>query len=296
MARRFALLILLPALCLPAGGQIELPADHPKHRSAQVVFDDLVRAIGDGRPAPRLRLLSGTAGGSQQVAWLSPKQHQITIEERAYDLCRQLEADSLDALGFLLGHELAHFYKDHLWVSDFGRRFAGPGTEPPPRDPHKLAEVEREADYFAGFFGHVAGYNALGVAGELLERIYAEYDLAEDQGGYPSLAARREIARHSREQLSRMGPIFEVGHRWLLLRRYEEAGRSFDFIARTFPSREILNNAGVARALEAVQLFPVGALRFAYPFRAGRPHPAQDRRQGRRRHGAGRASARAAPP
>ena len=265
--RRFALLILLPALCLPAGAQIELPADHPKHRTAQAVFDDLVRAIGDGRVAPRLRLLSGAAGGgSQQVAWLSPKQHQITIEERSYDLCLQLEADSLDALGFLLGHELAHFYKDHLWASDFGSRFVGPGTEQQPRDPHMLAEVETEADYFGGFFGHVAGYNTLAVAGDLLERIYAEYDLAEDQEGYPSLAARREIARRSREQLSRMVPIFEIGHRLLLLRRYEEAGRSFDFIARTFPSREILNNAGVARALEAVQLFPVGALRFAYPF------------------------------
>ncbi len=47
---------------------------------------------------------------------------------------------------------------------------------------------------------------------------------------------------------------------------YEEGLRCFDYIARKFPSREILNNAGVARALEAIDLFEEGALRFAYPF------------------------------
>lgn len=60
-------------------------------------------------------------------------------------------------------------------------------------------------------------------------------------------------------------PVFEAGHGLLLIGLYEEAGRCFDHIAQTFPSREILNNAGVARVQEALTLFPEGELRFVYP-------------------------------
>ena len=52
----------------------------------------------------------------------------------------------------------------------------------------------------------------------------------------------------------------------LLLKKYQEAARCFDYTARLFPSREILNNAGIARALEAVDLVAEDRWRFAYPF------------------------------
>ena len=63
-----------------------------------------------------------------------------------------------------------------------------------------------------------------------------------------------------------MVPVFEAGRLLLLIKRYEEAARCFDFVARAFASREILNNAGVARALEAIELFENGELNVAYPF------------------------------
>ncbi len=264
-----AFTLLAPVLCTPIAAQLTLPESHPKYQVAQAVFDDIVRAIGDGRSAPHLRLLSGAGDGALNVAWYSPKQHAITLEEKAYDLCRAQGADSLAALGFLLAHELAHYYKDHLWGADFGRSFAdldvGKKLKAQQLAPDKLVELETEADYFGGFYGYVAGYNTLDIAGDLLSQIYAAYNLDEDIEGYPSLNERREIARRSAEKLRRLLPIFDAGNRLLILGHAEEAARFFDHIARHFPSREILNDAGVARALEAIQLFPDDALRFAYP-------------------------------
>ena len=117
-----ALLALL--VCHRAAGAQALSDSHPKHITAQRVFDDLVRAIGDGRTAPKLRLVASGSGGALKVAWYSPKKNRLTIEEKAFDLAAAMGADSLNALAALIGHELAHFYKDHGWAGDFGNGFA----------------------------------------------------------------------------------------------------------------------------------------------------------------------------
>ena len=244
--------------------------DHPKSITAQQVFDDLVRAIGDGRTPPQLRLLPHRSQESMQVAWFQPNAHTVTLEERAYDVCASLGADSLHALAWVLGHELAHCYQDHGWVGDFGNGFSdlevGQTVQALDQYIEKLLEREIQADYFGGFFGYVAGYNTLGVGPEALVRIYGEYGLEDDLQGYPSLVERQEIARRSEKQVRELVPVFEAGRYCLLVKRYEEAGRCFGHVGRTFPSREVLNNAGVACALEALELFEAGEVRFAYPF------------------------------
>ena len=271
-SRPFLLFLSILLFCVPGAAQVQerLPADHPKYIVAEQVFDDLVRAFGDGRTRPGLRLLPRGVKSRNQVTWFAPDQNLVTLEEQVYDLCVSLGADSLNALAFLLGHELAHYYKDHGWVHDFGNAFADLGVGQQlgerSRDPTERVRIETEADYFGGFFGYIAGYRTLEAVGEILPRIYTEYGLDENLLGYPPLRERQEIARRAREKLDRMVPVFEAGHHLLLVKRYEEAARCFDFIARDFASREILNNAGVSRALEAIDLFESGELRFAYPF------------------------------
>ena len=254
-----------PVVC----AQEILPEDHPKYMVVAEVFDDLVRAIGDGRTPPALYMEPRSAAGSMKVAWFLPARNSITIQEQVYDLCQSFGPDSLNALAVFLGHELAHYYKDHGWVGDFGNGFAdlqvGKRLGELGRDESKMVEIETEADYFGGFFSRVAGYQTLGVAPRALAQVYTLYGLDTDIEGYPSLVERQEIARRSEEKLRRMIPIFEAGNRLLLIAEYEGAARCFEFIGRTFPSREILNNAGVARALEAVDLFDEGVLRYAYP-------------------------------
>jgi len=275
MTRRETLgLMLWMLIWLPHRGAGEAASVSPsaveiKQVTTQKVFDDLVRAIGDGRTRPDLRLLGRLETGRSRGVWYSPDRNVVTLEEQAYDLCASLKADSLHALAFLLGHELAHWYRDHGWVHDFGSAHADLGVGQVlgqrSRDPAERVRMETEADYFGGFFAHIAGYRSLEVAGEVLPRLYTAYGLGEDLRGYPSLPERQEIARRARQELDRMVPVFEAGRLLLLVKRYEEAARCFGAVARTFPSREILNNAGVARALEAVDLFDQGELEVAYP-------------------------------
>ena len=265
----FVVCILFLDASAPSYAQNSLPKKHPKYKTARKVFDNLVRAVGDGRTKPRLLLLPNDAPSRMKVAWFRPEQNTVTIEERVYDLCLSLGADSLNAVASLLGHELAHYYKGHGWVGDFGNSFAdlevGQTLKKLKLDMSKKVEIETEADYFGGFFGYVAGYNTLGAAPRVLQQVYSEYELGENIPGYPSLPERQEIAKRSAEKLHKMLPIFAGGNRLMLVGQYEEAARCFDFIARDFSSREILNNTGVARILNALSLYGEGEIRFAYP-------------------------------
>ena len=74
-----------------------------------------------------------------------------------------------------------------------------------------------------------------------------------------------KIAAGSERSLRQLLPVFESAIHLLVLGEFEAAADCFEFIARDFPSREILNNAGVARAMEAISLFPGGEFRYAYP-------------------------------
>jgi hypothetical protein len=159
-------------------------------------------------------MLSRTVRTVARLAWFSPQQHRLTLEERAYDLCVEQGADSLDALAFVLGHELAHFYENHGWVGDFGNGFAdlqvGQAMQVVERSLEQMIEVEAQADYVSGFYGYMAGYNTLDVAPELLQRIYQAYDLGDHILGYPTLSERQDIARRAALELHSKIPIFDA--------------------------------------------------------------------------------------
>jgi hypothetical protein len=138
-----------------------------------------------------------------------------------------LQADSLAALAFLLGHK---------WTGDFSRGFAdlevGRTLKSLQDNRKKLIEIETEADYFGSLYSYIVGYGVADVVGPILGKIYADYGLDENLEGYPSLDERQIIAQRSQENLRRTIPIFEAGNRLLLIRRYEEAAHCFEFSAR----------------------------------------------------------------
>jgi hypothetical protein len=82
-----AVIALCAFACRPA--QADLPQSHPKFRTVHQVFDDLVRAVGDGRPPPTLQL-QATGPRSPLVASFVPQRHTLHLAERAYSLCGAL--------------------------------------------------------------------------------------------------------------------------------------------------------------------------------------------------------------
>jgi hypothetical protein len=241
-----------------------------KEKTARRVYSRLVKAIGDARPAPTLQFIRDSTGSGNRVAWFDPSTKAIALEERAFDICVSTGRDSLNALAFLLGHELAHYYKDHAWGGDFGSENAdlisGRLIEKSSGSVDEILTMETQADEFGGFFGHLAGYQSLACASSLLPAIYNGFHLPQRLNGYPALPERITIARRSAERLESLIPIFDAAERLLVIGSYKQAGELFDVVSRAFPSREVLSNAGVARALEAVQLLDVHTWPWVLPF------------------------------
>ena len=264
----FRLLAVLMATVGDVGATaLSLPDDDPRVRTASSVLDAIVAVAGDSRTPPTLQIVPSVAAGTVRVAWFSTKKHTVYLEEEVVDLCLGVGADSLGALAVLIGHELAHFYQHHDWVGDFGNGFAD--LEAARRLQHntrsRAFEYEVQADLFGGLYGYMAGYNTLGTAPQLLSAIYRVFELDEEMPGYPNLADRQEMARRAEARLAQLVPAFDAGRHLLVIGEHQLAAATFDFLARDFPSREILNNAGVAYARAALSRMSGSRTRFALP-------------------------------
>lgn len=230
-----------------------LAADHAKYKAARTVYDRIARAWGTARPAPRLIVRPAADPGGPRIAVFRPDTTSIEIDEAVIDLFDGPGRD--DALAVLLGHELAHAYRDHGWVGDFGAKFAdldASKTMKAAGGYDRLIKNETEADYFGIFFAHVAGYDALGAAPAVFDKVYEHFKLSDKLGGYPAREDRKKIAAKRADELRDLAMLFDAARSLLLLEQHEAAAAIYDRLAREFPSREIMNNAGAARLMRAL--------------------------------------------
>ena len=162
--RALALLLLIPIAGWPAS------SGTPKE-FAETIYRRLARVTGDGREAPPLEIVPEARRSSdRQVAWYDTATRKIGMDEKAIKLCQQSVGPRAEGcVAFFLGHELAHFYKDHAWGGDFGSRFS---ATPLGEGIQKLTVQQRlafetQADDFGGIYGFLAGYDSLGTAPRL---------------------------------------------------------------------------------------------------------------------------------
>jgi len=280
--RRFPSLLLLAGIvCFGSPVQAAdefLPRTNPKVQQAEQVYRRLVQAIGDARTPPEFKMSRGKSSAFD-VAMFRPSQHRVIMEERFYDLAQGMPAATAPhALALILGHELAHFYRNHSWAMEFGRAFAGRQagavshgaggageTQAAATAPAERRRVEAEADYFGGFYSLLAGYHPLSVAPQVFDAVYKEYRFDETLPGYEHLMRRKESAKEAQLRLRELVPLFEVGVQLTAIRDYLTAARIFERIAADFPGPEMLNNAGMALANESLRWFPESEPRFSYP-------------------------------
>lgn len=254
-----------------------LPRTNPKVQQAEQVYRRVVQAIGDARTPPEFKMVRGRSPAFD-VAMFSPSQHRVIMEERFYDLAQGLSAATAPhALALILGHELAHFYRNHSWAMEFGRAFAerqaraavsqgaaaAGGT--PATAPAERRRVEAEADYFGGFYSLLAGYRPLSVAPQVFDAVYKEYRFDETLPAYEHLMRRKEAAQEAQLKLQELVPLFDVGVQLTAIKDYLTAALVFERIAADFPGPEMLNNAGAALANESLLWFPESERRFGYP-------------------------------
>jgi hypothetical protein len=233
----------------------------------QQIFDNIILSIGNSFPeAPKLKL-------NQRIdaAEYNSSNKTISIDSKIYKICRTFKSDSLNAMAYILGHELAHHYLNHGWLDenydddDQNLSFIK-HIKLNTNDSIKQMECETQADLYGGFFAHIAGYNSLKIAPSLLKKIYKEYELKDKLRNYPTLSERQVIVQKQLEKLEELKSVFDAASIALASGFYPGAEEGFDFIIKKgFTSREIYNNLGLSYLLEAMDKAKSKVV-FAYPF------------------------------
>ena len=235
-------------------------------KSADEVYNNIVQAIGNSHPRPPDLIIKKQRGPASYY----PKYNEIRIDEKLLSICFSFGKDSLNVLSYILGHELAHHYKDHAYTSKYeSLDFLDPTIKSfnDNLDRHekdsvnkliniqKRIEYETQADLYAGFYAHLAGYDALSVANSFLDKIYSKYNLNESIKGYPTLSERKKIIDKNKFDFNELKNIFNTANICMSMGQYDYAIKLFDYILNEgFTSREIYNNLGLCFVYLALDL------------------------------------------
>ena len=176
-------------------------------------------------------------GESQNFPTLLDTETQsIQLDKKALTLCMEAK-DQENALATLLAPDIATLY--------------GQGNE--------SSLVEETA-----YIGFMAGYNTLNQEAETLwGRCHEIYP---DLSAKISIETRRANMQAAKEKLASFIPVYELANYYMVIGEYKYAEKYFQHIQAKFPSREVYSNLGVSRALQALDLFGIGELKYVYPF------------------------------
>lgn len=240
-------IILLLFFTSSLGAQNQLSPTHYKYKNTLRVCEQVALTFGDLRQLPKLVMPKSK---SDQIARFWPEPEiQLTIDEKLYDLCREMGKDSLSALAFIISHELTHFFYNHR--HPFG--FASPQKQPNKPNP----EIEMQADLYGLINAFAAGYQSFKVAKPILEKIYRAYQLDDQLMGYATKTERLESIEQHAKQAQGLASTFEAGKFLYLKGEYAAAEHCFKHVARTVPAKEVLNNLGLTQLQQALDSEPI---------------------------------------
>jgi len=237
--------ILLTFSCLSNAQQVS-------EITAHKVYNQIISAIGNNNPRlPKLVFKDS----ERNPASYSPKKKTITIENKVLEICYSFGEDSLNALSYILAHELGHHYRNHGWMSQYASLEFSDALDSQNKTPEQRESYEIESDIYAGFYAHIAGYDALKVADSFLDAIYTSYSLPHDLKNYPSLADRKAIIGQNKSDFDELRDIFDLANVVMSVGQYDYAQELYQYIIdKGFTSREIYNNLGLCYVYEALAL------------------------------------------
>jgi tetratricopeptide (TPR) repeat protein len=220
--------------------------------NARKVYKQIIDAIGNNNPrSPKLVFKDS----ERNPAGYSPKKKTITIENKVLEVCYSMGEDSLNALSYILAHELGHHYRNHGWMSQYASLEFSDALDSQNKTSEQREHYEIEADIYAGFYAHIAGYDALKVAASFLDAIYTSYSLPYDLKNYPTLAQRKAIIDQNKSDFEELRDIFDLANILMSVGQYDFAQELYQkIIDKGFTSREIYNNLGLCYVYEALAL------------------------------------------
>ena len=231
-----------------------LPAS-PEQQTARQVLEQLYHSIGNYQvKMPAVEVV----GSEELVAAYMPGKRVIFLEKKAFDVCRSFGRDSLSALAFLLGHELAHCFQEVGWATNFlAYGEVRQGSE----------AKERSADIQGAFGAALAGFQTRNIISPLIDRLYTAYALkGRIIQGYPPMADRQATAAEVAEMVHQLWQVYTAGNYLSALGHYSLAASSYEYILDFYLGKEIFNNLGVLYAKKAMTFSGKNIDPYLYPF------------------------------
>ena len=247
---------------------VTLFAQSNAKKQMEIVFNQLVSAYGNAKSAPQVIFVSDQKSPAFYTTTPKPS---IKIDLQLYELCQSFGKDSLSAVSIVISHELAHYYNDHTFCTDFA--FAVSKENKTYASKLKVVSktekisLETQADYKGLFYCAVAGYSPFEIQPQLLDAIYKKYNLKEENIGYPSKTERKQIAENALKKVANLYMVFQKGLKFKADKKYTEAIAAFEEVNNYFPSRENYNNIGVVKTLQALELKILTSEEYNYPKR-----------------------------
>ena len=205
---------------------------------------------------PKIKVTKNNEGPKYKKA-----SNTIYLNEKTIQVCRAFKKDSLSALALIIGHELAHFYQENFTGHDSDFHYLMYDKQE-----SSTLQKERLADVQGVFNAFLAGYKTKEILGGLIKKLYHVHGLTDELNGYPSLKEREETTKKVLSTVDSLIQIFDAANYMTALGQYELAASCYHYILGYYPGREIYNNLGVNKALQAMHCTEKSLDPFSFPF------------------------------
>lgn len=234
-----------------------LPAHHPKTLVIKKVYKNIISVANNQQlgALPSIQVIQR----KKNTAAYATRSNTIKIEETTFDLCTNLGKNRDAALAILIAHEFTHFSKKHQGINGFTCDYYDNTNE------LTHSGQEEEADFWGLFTAHLAGYNVLEVAPNLLATIYQHYGFAQNMSGYPPLQIRQQLGNKAIQKLEEYIQLYEAGNYLTAIGAYEQAAGCYATILSEYQSAELHNNLAVSLIRQALFVAPKETYPFVYP-------------------------------
>lgn len=214
----------------------------------QQVLDKMVSVMNRPEKPKPILVISETKENAIYLAG-----NRITLDKSILKICNSFEDKADDALSFLIGHELAHYYKSGSKIHYFMENNL---------EGQRKEDQELSADLAAQFFCYQAGYRPLEIIDQLIHQIYQDYGFKSD------LEMKRiEYLQQARENVEKIIAPFNLNLYLILTGKtdyLEYSAEIYEYINNIYSSRETNNNLGAIYLKLA--MYNLGKeMRFIYP-------------------------------
>lgn len=224
----------------------------------RTVFNKLVTTYGNAKPAPKFVIRNKKS--QKPAEYIAQPTPTIFIDSYVYTICSEFKNNKLNALSIIISHELAHYYGDHTFCTDYAVATRKQNKTLAPKliqvSLNSMIEKETEADQKGIFYAAAAGFTPFKIYQEFITKLYKAYALPDALKGYPSKQERITIANNAEKKATELYGYFKNGAYEMQLKNYDKAISAFEKANSFIPFRENYNNIGVAKALKALLLKP----------------------------------------